>query len=332
MIQPALILTRKDLVSLMAPADYLVAVETAFRADKAGRALSPLPMHIDGEGVGAFHAKGAAFFDDRAYVALKLNGNFPNNPEDNGLPTIQGAVLLCNARNGSLLAVIDSIEVTLRRTAAASALAAKHLARRDSRVLTICGCGDQGRAHVDALSALFDLNVIHAWDIDAEKAAQFADDISNRFDINVEIVEDLSAATQKSDIIATCTSAREPFLTKEHVPPGAFIAALGADNPNKNEIAPALMALATVVCDVIAQGAEMGDLRAAIAAGAMSEGDVYADLGDVVTGRKPGRRNRQEIIVFDSTGTALQDVTSAAKAYERALETGAGQKVALGAL
>ena len=332
MIEPALILTRKDLVSLMAPANYLAAVETAFRADKAGRALSPLPMHIDGEGVGAFHAKGAAFFDDHAYVALKLNGNFPNNPDDNGLPTIQGAVLLCNARNGSLLAVLDSIEVTLRRTAAASALAAKYLARQDSRVLTICGCGDQGRAHVDALSALFDFDVIYAWDIDAGKAAAFADEISKRFNISVAPVEDLSAATRQSDIIATCTSAREPFLTEEHAPPGAFIAAVGADNPNKNEISPALMASATVVCDVIAQGGEMGDLRAAIEVGAMSEEDVYADLGDIVTGRKPGRRDRREIIVFDSTGTALQDVTSAAKAYESALETGAGQKVALGAL
>lgn len=332
MIQPALILTRKDLVSMLAPADYLAAVETAFRADKAGRALSPLPMHIDGEGVGAFHAKGAAFFDDNAYVALKLNGNFPNNPEENNLPTIQGAVLLCDARNGSLLCVLDSIEVTLRRTAAASALAAKYLARQDSRVLTICGCGDQGRAHVDALSALFDFDVFYAWDIDSGKAAQFADDMSDCFDITVETVEDLAAATRQSDIIAACTSSREPFLSIEHAPPGVFIAAVGADNPNKNEVAPALMASAKVICDVIAQGAEMGDLRAAIDAGTMAREDVYADLGDIVTGRKPGRRNRQEIIVFDSTGTALQDVTSAAKAYERAVEAGAGQKIALSAL
>ena len=120
-----LLLTRADVARLMAPADYLAAVETAFRLSKQGAAPSPPPMHIPGVD-GGFHAKGAALWGDRKYVALKLNGNFPGNSQRR-LPTIQGVVLLCDAEDGILLAIIDSIEITLQRTAAASALAARSM-------------------------------------------------------------------------------------------------------------------------------------------------------------------------------------------------------------
>src|SRR5688572_15261197 len=133
----SLILTRADISALMTPADYLEAVKDAFRAAKEGRANAPGPMHLPASG-GGFHAKGASYRGRRAYAALKLNGNFPGNPARTGLPTIQGAILLCDAENGALLAVMDSIEITLRRTAAASALAARHLARPDSRTALIC--------------------------------------------------------------------------------------------------------------------------------------------------------------------------------------------------
>src|SRR5207237_560642 len=109
-----------------------------------------------------------------AYVAVKLNGNFPGNPQRHGLPTIQGVVLLCDATDGSLLAVIDSIEITLRRTAAASALALQYLAREDGSSIAVCGCGDQGRAQVTALAEIAALRRVRAWDIDIERARGFA--------------------------------------------------------------------------------------------------------------------------------------------------------------
>src|SRR5690349_16808733 len=123
-----LILSRSDIAALMRPADYLAAVETGFRALAEGRAQAPSPLAIPGQG-GAFHAKGASLRLERPYAALKLNGNFPDNPSARGLPTIQGAILLCDGETGAVLAILDSIEITLRRTAAATALAARHLAR-----------------------------------------------------------------------------------------------------------------------------------------------------------------------------------------------------------
>lgn len=327
---PVRILTKKDIASLMRPADYLRAVGEAFRASKEGRASAPFPMHIDGLG-GAFHAKGGSFRNGRAYVALKLNGNFPENPARYGLPTIQGAVLLCDAENGALLAILDSIEITLRRTAAASALAAQYLARKDAGVLCICGSGAQGRVQAEALAEVRTLKRGFAWDIDPEKANRFAKEMTGRLGVEFTAVETLGDASRQSDLIVTCTTAKIPFLTLGDVAPGAFVAAVGADNPEKNEIAPDLMAAGKVVADVVEQCADMGDLRAAIEAGVMTAGDVYADLGDIASGRKPGRRNDSDIFIFDSTGTALQDVTSASIAYERAMEEGAGLAVALGA-
>lgn len=147
--------------------------------------------------------------------------------------------------------------------------------------------------------------------------------------IAIQAVDDLGAATRASDAIVTCTTAREPFLGQEHVRPGTFVAAIGADNPAKSELKPELMANATVVVDVLEQASFMGDLHHAIAAGAMTAADVHAELGVLVTGDKPGRREPEEITIFDSTGTGIQDVAAASRAYELARERGVGLACAL---
>lgn len=319
-----LILTRSDIACVMAQHDYLEAVRRAFRAAEAGQASSPAPMHVAVKR-GGFHAKGASISLDRDYVAVKVNGNFPTNPAEFGLPTVQGAILLADAGNGILLAILDSIEVTLRRTAAASALAAQVLARPDSRTLLVCGCGEQGRVHVESLRGVLPLERCMLWDSIHENAAALAREVGGT------AVRDLAAASLSADVIACCTPAREPYLDIGLIKPGTFIAAVGADNPGKGEIAPQLMASSTVVADVLHQCSAMGDLRNAIAGGCMTEADVHAELGQVLTGAKPGRRSSDEIIVFDSTGTALQDVAAAAAIYQRCLDSGLGQPIALGA-
>ena len=324
----AMVLTRRDISRVMKPVDYLEAVEQAFLAAATGKAHSPQPMHLPMKG-GGFHAKGASISLNRDYVAVKVNGNFPGNPLELGLPTIQGAIILSDGRNGTLLAILDSIEVTLRRTAAASALAARLLARPDSHTLLICGCGEQGRAHVQAVRDVMPIERCLLWDIDAARAERLAAELSP--DVEAIAVAQREPAALTADIIATCTPAKEPFLDLGMVKRGAFITAVGADNPDKNEIAPRLMAAATVVTDVTAQCAEMGDLHHAIEAGTMGEADVFAQLGQLLAGTKPGRGSPDEIILFDSTGTGLQDVAAAAAIYERCLRDGSIMSVALSA-
>lgn len=322
-----LILTRRDIAQLMTPADYLAAADAAFRALATGTCVAPAPLHIHASS-GGFHGKAASLAGERPVAAIKWNGNFPGN-RDRGLPTIQGALLLSDAVNGRLLAVMDSIEITLRRTAAASALAARHLARGNSSHIAICGCGGQAAAQLEAIAAVFAPSDVTAWDRDPARSDSFVRDTRKRFPARA--VATVDEAAHDADIVVTCTTATEPFLAPEHVRPGAFIAAVGADNPDKSEIVPALMARAKVVADVLEQCAAMGDLRHALGAGVMTRADVWAELGDIVTRRRPGRTGDDEIIIFDSTGTAAQDVAAAIQVYDRATASGAGMRLALGA-
>jgi alanine dehydrogenase len=142
-------------------------------------------------------------------------------------------------------------------------------------------------------------------------------------------VSDLALATRDSDISVTCTTSRRAILHPGDVRAGSFVAAVGADNPEKQEIEPALLAASTVVVDVLEQCATIGDLHHALDAGVMTRADVHAELGEIVAGRRPGRAADDEIIVFDSTGTALQDVAAAALVYERAVAAGRGARVNL---
>jgi alanine dehydrogenase len=317
-----LILTRHDVAALMDPAGWLEAAGTGFRAAAEGRADVPPPMAIEGLG-GTFHAKGARMQLDRLYVALKLNGNFPGNP-GRGLPTIQGALLLCDGATGALLAIMDSIEITLRRTAAASALAARFLARPDASTLLICGCGAQAFAHAEALRAVLPIRRVLAWDLDEGRARTLADQAGG------EVAADLADAARTSDVIVTCTTAQVPFLDDPMVKPGTFVAAVGADSPGKNEIVPALMARANLVTDLTDQAAVMGELNHAIAAGAKTRAQVHAELAELVTGARQGRSAPDEIWLFDSTGTALQDVAAAAMIYARA-DTRAARSIVMAA-
>ena len=323
-----LLLAGRDVARLMDQRAWRDAAELGFRAAAEGRAASPLPMAIDAAN-GAFHAKGASLKLDRTYVAVKLNGNFPGNPAERGLPTIQGAILLCDGESGALLAILDSIEVTVRRTAAASALAASFLARPDSSRLFIAGCGAQGRAHLEALAGILPLTRCLAWDREPGKAAAFAA-AASRPDLVVEAVDTLASAAG-CDVVATCTTSTSAFFDETMAKPGAFIAAVGADSPHKSEIAPTLMTKARIVADVLAQCASMGDLRLAFESGLLAPGDVHAELHELVAGRRCGRTSDAQITLFDSTGTALQDVAAAALIYERARSLPGIASIALGA-
>ena len=323
----SLILTRTDIAALMRQADWLAAAETAFRAAGEGRVDAPPPLAIRGA-EGAFHAQGAGLRGERSYVALKLNANFPGNPRRFGLPTIQGAILLCDGESGAVLAIMDSIEVTLRRTAAATALAARYLARPEAASILICGCGAQGAAQLEALREVLPLARCFAWDSDHAQASAFVTAAQGQ-GLHAEVATDLAGVAAASDIIVTCTTSRQPFLGLGMVRPGAFVAAVGADSPEKSEIDADLMASAKVVADVLDQCVVMGDLHHAVAVGAMVPETVHCELAQLVIGARAGRASDDEVIIFDSTGTGLQDVAAAAMIYERAAGDGPWPGVAL---
>jgi ornithine cyclodeaminase/alanine dehydrogenase-like protein (mu-crystallin family) len=323
-----LVLSRRDVARLLAPRDCIDVVERAFRMHAEGATIPPgvLGVHVAG---GGFHVKTAGLAAEERVFVAKVNANFPANPARHGLPTIQGVVLLFDAEMGRPLAVLDSMELTSLRTAAATAVAAKHLARADADVVTICGCGEQGRSQLRALAVVRPLRRALAFDLEPARAADFARGMAQELGIEVAAVDDLPSAARQSGIVVTCTPARRWVLGRGDVAPGTFVAAVGADHPEKQEIEPALLAASTVVVDLLEQCAAIGDLHHALEAGALTRGDVHAELAEIVAGRAPGRRSPDEVVVFDSTGTALQDVAAAWLVYTRARASGAGLRVDL---
>lgn len=300
------------------------AIARALCAHEAGQGRGPVSSGLvlpDG----TVHAKSAAVeFGDRLFVAVKANVNLPGNLARTGRPTVQGALILFDGHTGQPLAVMDSIVLTGIRTAAVAALAAKHLALESARTITIVGCGEQGEAQLRAIRLVRDLQRAYVIDSDGAKALAFADRMSAGLDLQVEATTDLAAAIRESDVCVTCTTSQTPLVFKDHLHPGLFVAAVGADNPAKQEIDAAALAASLVVVDSLAACVGGGDLHHAIKAGVMSETDVHGELSSVVAGRISGRTSADEVIVFDSTGTALQDVAAAFVVYQRSTPASAG--------
>jgi alanine dehydrogenase len=173
------------------------------------------------------------------------------------------------------------------------------------------------------------LKQVFAFDVDADRARRFAREAAAESGLDVRAISDLPAAVRKSDVCVTCTPSRRAFLKPDCLPPGMFLAAVGADDHDKQELHPRILAENRVVVDVLEQCAQIGELHHALAAGLMTREEVHADLADLVAGRRPGRLRAAEIFVFDSTGIALQDVAAAAALYRRAAEAGAGRRIDL---
>jgi ornithine cyclodeaminase/alanine dehydrogenase len=316
-----LVLSREDVASIISAGDCLTAVEDVFRRLGEGHIGAPHSLGLHAP-EGTFHIKAAS----ADVFAAKINANFPDNPARHGLPTIQGVIVVMDMNRGTPLAIIDSSLITTLRTAAATAVAAKYLAQSDASVMTVIGCGVQGRASVEAIAGIRGIRQVYAYDISDDAALRFARDMTGG-GITVTAVSSFDAAVAESDIVVTCTTARAPILDVRHLHPGLFIAAVGADNPQKQELTPALLRDSKVVVDILDQAATMGDLHHALAAGVVEHNDIHGELAAVICGGVSARQNDDEVFVFDSTGTALQDVAVASLVYRRAVERPAGLKI-----
>ncbi len=314
-----LFLRRSEVAALADFPAYMVAVEGAFRAHAEGRSLAPQLMHVDAV-EGEFHIKAGGLLEPEPRFGIKINGSFFQNRARFGMPNIQGAILLCDASHGYPLCVMDSMEVTIQRTGAATAVAAKYLARPDSATATICGAGNQGPIQLKSIARVLPIRKAFAWDLSFDRARDFARAMTLELGFPVTAIENIGP----SDVIVTCTPSKAAFLKADAVRPGTFVAAVGADSPDKQEIDPHLLARSTVVADLIEQIIHVGDTQHAIHQGLMTRAQIHAELGEIIIGRKPGRTHAQQTIVFDSTGTALQDVAAAAMIYAAARRAGKG--------
>jgi alanine dehydrogenase len=313
-----LLLKRSEVAKLLTIQECIPAVEQAFNLYASGKASPPgiLGIHAND---GGFHIKAGILNPGRNYFVAKTNANFPSNNSKHGLPTIQGIITVFDADNGMLLAVMDSIEITIIRTGAATAVAAKYLAREDSRTATIWGCGNQGSISLRALNQVRKLETVFVFDIDKSKAQLLAKELSQELKLTVVAVDDPANATRQSDICVTCTTSKTPFLQTKDVRPGTFIAAVGADSEGKHELYPELLTKGKIIADLQEQSKRIGEFQHVLHSEQNKVATIHAELGEVITGQKRGRECPEEIIIFDSTGMALQDVAAGAIVYEKAL-------------
>lgn len=321
---PITILTEADLRALV-PLDRAVVecVEAAFEALATKPVAMPPILRLDiPEHRGEVDVK-TAYVPGIDHFAIKISPGFFNNPAL-GLPSTNGMMVVLSARTGLVEALLlDNGYLTDVRTAAAGAVAAKHLARKDAGVIAILGAGMQAEMQLRAAALVRPLTEARIWARDPVRAEALAQRLDLGFPIRAcaRLVE----ATAGADIIVTTTPADTPILGLGDVPAGAHVTAMGSDAEHKNEITPALLAAARYVADRLSQTRLLGELHHAIAAGVAPSATALAELGGVIAGQEIGRSTAEEITLADLTGTGIQDTAIAALALSRAQAAGAGQ-------
>lgn len=312
-----LVLSRDDVQSLLSMEDARDATERVFAASAHGRADNVGVLQLDATAFDGSWSVKPGYLPDQGLVGVKIVSGYYGNVHQN-LPTILGAILLCDARSGIPLAVLDGMHITAVRTGAAGGVAAKHLARRESRTVGVVGAGTQGRMQVLALKGLFSIDEVRVFDVDAGRLAAYVTEMSTELGMRVTAVRSPEVAVRGSDIVITVTPSREPYLRDAWIQDGSHVNAIGADALGKRELDPATYRRAKLVTD---------DRKVAILKGLFAPTDIYAELGEVINGTKKGRESANELTLFDSTGVGIQDVAVAGLVYERAKRLGLGQSV-----
>lgn len=321
-----IVLTETDLRRCVAlDEDAVDCVEGAFRALATSKVAMPPILRLDiPEHRGEVDVK-TAYIPGVEGFAIKISPGFFDNPKL-GLPSLNGLMVLLSSRTGLVEALLlDNGYLTQVRTAAAGAVAARHLARPDARIAAIIGAGEQARLQLEALRLVRPIGEARIWARDPAKAEIAAHALSARFGMPVQPVASVQAACANADVIVTTTPAENPVLRAEWLSPGQHVTAMGSDSEHKNEIDPAVFSKITYVADSLAQTRRLGELAHAIKAGTASAETVFAELGQVIAGQVRGRRNAEDITLCDLTGTGVQDTAIATLAYRRAIAAGTGQ-------
>lgn len=253
--------------------------------------------------------------------AIKVSPGFFNNPSL-GVPSLNGLMLVLSARTGLTEAVLlDNGYLTAVRTAAAGAVAARWLARKDARRVAVIGAGEQAQLQLQALRMVREIDYVAIWARDAGRARSFAEHVQG---IPCEVAESVHDALAHADIAITTTPSRAPLIHAEDLHPGLHITAMGSDAEHKNELAPAVITAARYICDRLQQTRVLGELHHAIEARSVAGDASFAELGQVIAGTHKGRAHDDEITICDLTGTGAQDTAIAALALQRARAANAG--------
>ncbi|MBN7783331.1 ornithine cyclodeaminase family protein [Ponticoccus gilvus] len=318
-----LIVPEREIAALMTREAAFAAVESVFAAMASGDAYNfPVVREAIGHEDALYGFKGGF---DRAglTLGLKAGGYWPHNLEKRKEINHQSTVFLFDPDTGKARAMVGGNLLTALRTAAASSVSIRHLAREDAKVLGMIGAGHQATFQLRAALEQRPFEKVVAWNLHPEMLPNL-EKVAQEAGVPFEAVE-LPGMAQ-ADVIITITSAFAPSLLAEHVSPGTHIACMGTDTKGKQEVEAALLTRATVFTDEVAQSVSIGEAQHAVADGSLKPGDI-AQLGAVINGTHPGRQSAEEITLFDGTGVGLQDLAVAASVVDLAVEKGVAIEV-----
>ncbi|RLI35303.1 alanine dehydrogenase [Candidatus Bathyarchaeota archaeon] len=316
--------------SLLTMREAVEAVEEAFAEKNLGRVQSPMKTFLFYEKYNGDHRFMPAYLEKLNVSGVKIVNTHPENRRRFKLPTVAGIIVLADPETGLILTIMEATWITLVKTAAASAVATKYLAREDSKVLGLVGAGLQALAHLEALTLVRPIEEVRVWSRTRETAEKFVRQVEESYpDLKFRVAGELRGAVEGCDVVATLTPARQPIVEKAWVKPGVHINAMGADAPGKQELDPAILQQAKIVIDDWEHCSKSGEINVPLSQGLISKEHIHGEIGEIILGRKPGRVSSSEITVFASTGVAIQDIAVAHRVYRKAVEKGFGLKVEL---
>ncbi len=320
-----LLLNKSEVGSLIDLDVVLNVVEEGYRSFNRGHVVQPDYMHIAQPGTDAEMDFKCGLDTAGGYMSIKCSsGRYRDNLKI-GLPPGMNTVLLFDADTSALKCIMDGSWITGSRTAAAGAISVKYLARKDADKLCIIGAGKQARQQLRAIMRIRDLSKVALWSYREEEVRKFVDEMSQETGLNIKGYATAEDAVRIADIVVTTTVGRRgPIVKREWLKPGTHIAAIGADLPDKQELHTDIFRDAKIVNDSIRLCIKNGETHHAVEENIISVDAIYAEIGEIILGMKPGRENDEEITVFDTVGMAIQDNVTAAFLYKAALAKGLG--------
>ena len=320
-----LLLKKEEVRGLICMKEVIGTVEEAFKAFSSRQVDQPgyIGIHLPAPR-GEIDFK-LGYYKANEMISMKASsGGFKDNPAVHGLPTNMGTILLFDAQTCALACVMDGTLITGLRTGASGAVSVKALARKDAKKITSIGTGIQARMQIRAINEVMKIEEIHAWDHNPETLAGYKADIESEFGIPVVMANSKKEAVEQADILVTTTRGTGSLVEAQWVKPGTHIVAIGTDAPGKQEFEPEIFRNAKIVVDSIEQCVEKGETWHPLDKNIITRADIHGEIGEILLGKKPGRVNDEEITIFDSTGMAIQDNTTAGKIYRNAIERGVG--------
>ncbi|MCD6189187.1 MAG: hypothetical protein J7J97_03210 [Thermococcus sp.] len=324
-----LLLTREDLEKVLAMREVIEAVEKAFLELYHEKAKVPLRTILEVEKHNGFLLYMPSYLESSEALAVKVVSLYPENPKK-GIPSVLASILLNDPETGKPLAFMEGTYITAMRTGAASGVATKYLARKDAKTVGIIGAGVQARTQLWAVYEVRNIEKAYVYDINKEKSQNFADEMSKKFGVEIDVVESPKEVAENSDILIIATTARKPVLRGEWVKEGTHINSIGWVGKDARELDSETVKKSKLVVDS-REGVlnESGDIIIPIKEGIIDETYIYAELSELVAGAKKGRDNDREITLFKSVGLAIEDAITAKLAYEKALKLGIGTHIEL---